>query len=270
MTGASPSCNRRERWRRRPSDPNDGLKGFAGSPTIQPLLVLGIALATCGATFLGGLAALRFQDRLHLILAFSAGTVIALAFFDLLPEAIRLGGAATPQSLLAATALGFFVYAIVDQLFLVRTHGHPAEERAWAGAGSLSAHSFMDGLALGIGFQASQSVGIAVAVAILAHDCSDGMNTVSVVLKNGGSQRAALRWLMTDAIAPLIGAAASLLIRPSALELAFALAVFAGFFLYIGASDLLPESFHTHAKKWTAVATLAGAATLYLVVRLAG
>ena len=128
----------------------------------------------------------------------------------------------------------------------------------------------MDGLALGIGFQASESIGIAVAVAILAHDCSDGMNTVSLVLKNGGSQRAALRWLWADAVAPILGAAISLLIQPSAGELAFVLAAFAGFFLYIGASDLLPESFHGHAKRWTVAATLAGAATLYLVVRIAG
>lgn len=217
------------------------------------------------------MAALRFQDRLHLILAFSAGTVIALAFFDLLPEALHLGGLQhSSQALLVATAIGFFFYLVVDQLFLLRGHDTRSEERGWAGAGSLSAHSLMDGLALGIGFQASQSIGIAVAVAILAHDCSDGMNTVSLVLKNGGSERAALRWLWADAIAPILGAAISLLIRPSSGELAFALAAFAGFFLYIGASDLLPESFHTHAKTWTVAATLAGAATLFLVVRLAG
>jgi ZIP family zinc transporter len=244
---------------------------FAPEPTIHALLILSIAFGAFCATFLGGLAALRFQDRLHLILAFSAGTVIALAFFDLLPEALHLGGTQySPQAILVATAIGFFVYVVVDQLFLMRGHDAPREERGWAGAGSLSAHSLMDGLALGIGFQASQSIGVAVAVAILAHDCSDGMNTVSLVLKNGGSQRAALRWLWADAVAPILGAAISLFIQPSTGELAFALAAFAGFFLYIGASDLLPESFHTHAKTWTVAATLAGAATLYLVVRVAG
>jgi zinc transporter ZupT len=244
---------------------------FASEPAIQPLLILSIALGAFCATYLGGLAALRFQDRLHLILAFSAGTVIALAFFDLLPEALHLGGTDhDARSILLATAIAFFLYAVVDQLFLVRGHGAPSEQRGWAGAGSLSVHSFMDGLALGLGFQASPSIGVAVAVAILAHDCSDGMNTVSLVLKNGGSQRAALRWLLADAVAPILGAGASLLVAPSAGPLAFALAAFAGFFLYIGASDLLPESFHTHDKTWTAVATLAGAATLYLVVRLAG
>jgi ZIP family zinc transporter len=244
---------------------------FAGEPSILSVTVLGIAFGAFCATLLGGLAALRFQDRLHLILAFSAGTVIALAFFDLLPEALHLGGAFhSLETLLAVTAVGFFVYAVVDRHLLLPGHNAPAEQRGWVGAGSLSAHSFMDGLALGIGFQASASIGIVVAVAILAHDCSDGMNTVSLVLKNGGTERTALRWLLADAAAPILGAAISLLIHPSAGQLALVLAAFAGFFLYIGASDLLPESFHAHPKTWTTVATLAGAATLYLVVRLAG
>src|SRR5208282_178115 len=170
--------------------------------SILSLLILSVAFGTCCATLLGGVAALRFQDRLHLILGFSAGTVIALAFFDLLPEALRLGGAIEPpQTMLTVSAIGFFAYVVLDRLLAM----HGAEraavpERGWAGAGSLSAHSFMDGLALGIGFQASTSIGIVVAVAILAHDCSDGMNTVSVVLKNGGSRRAAFAWLAVDAV----------------------------------------------------------------------
>jgi zinc transporter ZupT len=234
---------------------------------------MSIACGTACATFLGGLAALRFSDRLYLILAFSAGTVIALAFFDLLPEALRLT-TLPPQTLLAITALGFFGYAMIDRLVLA--HGDGAEARVAApgrgsaGAGGLSAHSMMDGLALGMGFQASTSIGIIVAIAILAHDCSDGMNTVGVVLKNGGSRGRAMRWLCIDAIAPIIGAGASLFVRPSSEQLALVLSAFAGFFLYIGASDLLPESFGTGRKLQTAVAVLAGAGTLYLVTQLAG
>jgi zinc transporter ZupT len=197
--------------------------------------------------------------------------VIALAFFDLLPEALHLSAPdLAPSTLLAVTALGFFAYAIIDRLILTHSHGMSTTQRGWAGAGSLSAHSFLDGLALGLGFQASTTIGIAVAVAVLAHDCSDGMNTVSLVLKNRGSARAAFGWLMVDALAPLAGAATSLHLQPSAEQLALVLAGFAGFFIYIGASDLLPESFQTGSRTLTTAAILAGAATLYLVVRLAG
>lgn len=235
----------------------------------EPLvaLIMGLAVVTFFATAAGGLAAFRFQDHLHLILGFSAGTVIALAFFELLPESLRLGASAsTPRTILSVTAGGFFGYAVIDRLLFAHRHG----ARGRAGAGSLSAHSLMDGLALGMGFQASTSIGIAVAVAILAHDCSDGMNTVSVVLKDRGSRREALVWLMIDAVAPVVGAGISLFVHLPASGLALALASFAGFFLYIGASDLLPESFHAHPKGLTTVATLLGAAMLCLVVRLAG
>jgi zinc transporter ZupT len=55
---------------------------------LKPVLFVGVAALV--ATLLGGLFALRFKDKLHLILGFSAGAVIAVAFFDLLPEAIAL------------------------------------------------------------------------------------------------------------------------------------------------------------------------------------
>lgn len=193
--------------------------------------------------------------------------MIALALFDLLPEAVSLAHA-PPRTLLAVAGLGFFVYATFDRLLFA--HGEAAPKRGWAGAGSLSAHSFMDGLALGIGFGVSMRIGVAVAVAILAHDCSDGMSTVSLVLKNGGTRRAAFRWLLVDAVAPLAGAAASLGLKPSVDGSAMALCALAGFFLYIGASDLLPDSFRGPAKLPAAGAMLAGAALLYAVVRLAG
>jgi len=90
------------------------------------------------------------------------------------------------------------------------------------------------------------------------------------VLKHGGAARRAFGWLLIDASAPLLGAAASLFIAAPGRALSLVLGLFSGFFLYIGASDLLPESFHAHPKFLTTIATLAGAAALYAVVRLAG
>jgi ZIP family zinc transporter len=238
-----------------------------------------IALCTCGATFGGGALALRLRDRLHLILGFSAGAIIALSFFDLLPDAIRIGGTAVPPAtVLAVAALGFFLYTVLDRLILLHAHndgdnalaGTSLAPRQWVGAASLSAHSFMDGFAIGTGFRASTAIGVVVAVAVLAHDFSDGMNTVNLVLKNGGTPRQALRWLVTDALAPVFGAAVSLLVPLPGIALSPVLGLFAGFFLYIGASDLLPESFHAHPKFLTTLMTLLGAGLLYLVVRLAG
>ena len=144
---------------------------------------------------------------------------------------------------------------------------HP--RRGWIGASSLSFHSFLDGLAIGVAFQAGQAMGIVVSVAVLIHDFSDGLNTVNVVIKNGGDRKSAFRWLLVDALAPVLGALTSLALSFSDGMIAVVLALFSGFFLYIGASDLLPESHHAHPRFLTTLATFAGAACLYCVTQIA-
>jgi len=243
-----------------------------------PLLVMTIALGAFTATMLGGLFAISLRDRLHLVLGFSAGAVIGVAFFDLLPEALETGTTWGSRNILLLCALGFFLYTVIDRWMLLHEHanGHEhhahqhSEKRGWIGAGSFSAHSFLDGFAIGIAFQASRAVGVIVAIAVLVHDFSDGLNTVNVVVKHGGDRRIALRWLLLDAAAPVMGAAVSLLVRLPESDLALILAMFSGFFLYIGASDLLPESHHAHPKFLTTVATLLGAGTLLFATQVAG
>ncbi len=247
---------------------------------MHSLTILLIAACATAATLVGGSLALKLRDKLHLVLGFSAGAVIAVAFFDLLPESLELGTQFhSIATMLTCTALGFFAYTVLDRFITLHTHQDDADDevhmhgtptRAVVGAGSLSGHSFLDGFAIGLAFQASAAVGAIVAVAVLTHDFSDGINTVNLVLKNGGTRRQAFRWLLADAFAPLLGAAATLLIHVQESVLSIILAVFAGFFLYIGASDLLPESHHSHPKALTTVLTLCGALVLYVAIHIAG
>jgi len=233
------------------------------------VLLLIFAATTFASTLLGGMLAIGLRDRLHLILGFSAGAVIGVSFFDLLPEAIELGGGAPGGSrmLLACAALGFLVYLLLDRL--LGYHRDPGP-RGDAAAAVLCAHSLLDGIAIGLAFQASRAAGIVVAIAVLAHDFSDGINTMNVVLRNDGSQSRALRWLVLDSLAPVLGIAATRFLRVPAAQFGVVLALFAGFFLYIGASDLIPESYHAHPKFLTTAMTVAGAAVLYVAVRLIG
>lgn len=238
-----------------------------------------VAFAAFAATLLGGSFAIRFRDRLHLILGFSAGAVVGVALFDLLPEAMALGGRYyDPARLSLFVACGFLGYLVLDRLVLIHPHGHDEHDhehdepqsRGAFGALTLSVHSFLDGAAIGVGFQASAAVGMIVAVAVVAHDFSDGINTVSFILKGGGNWRRAARWLFVDALAPVLGAAATLLFRIPDSTVGVVLAVFAGCFLYLGATDLIPESQHRHPRAATTIMTLLGAATLYAAVRLWG
>ena len=235
---------------------------------MNALLIMAIAAATCAATMLGGLFALSLKRQVGVVLGFSAGAVLGVAFFDLLPTALSLGRTSfsVPTILLAAAA-GFFLYGLFDRL--VTRHDRPAcgpnPTQGFLGAGSFSIHSMLDGMGIGLAFQAGHGAGLIVASAVLAHDFADGLNTVNVVVKNGGSRKQALRWLLTDALAPIVGAALSLFLHIPSQTLALLLAGFAGFFVYIGALDLLPESQRLGPRLWTGFATVLGALFLCAV-----
>lgn len=235
-------------------------------------MIYAIALATTLFTLLGGVFAVRFKDKLHLILGFSAGAVIAVAFFDLLPESIELVSPSLDVKTIALLiAGGFTFYLVVDRFFSLHTHdchdcGNPNHPSLPATA--LIVHSFLDGIAVGLAYRVSPAVGSIVAAAVLAHDFSDGINTVGVILRNNGERKKAIKWLIADAIAPAVGIIASQFISVSQNSLGLVLAVFTGFFLYIGASDLIPESHHRHPTAWTTFATILGILSLYIIVKL--
>jgi ZIP family zinc transporter len=227
-----------------------------------------IAAAACASTLAGGLLALGLRDKLHLILGFSAGAVIGVAFFDLLPEAITVGARFhAPSAIFAWTALGFLSYLVLDRI--LSFHGDAAHRGGFT-ASVLCIHSLLDGVAIGLAFQTSKAVGIIVAIAVLTHDFSDGINTMNIVMKNRGNRTVALRWLLLDAVAPVLGIISTLFFTLPSAGFGVALALFAGFFLYIGASDLIPESYHAHPKFLTTAMTLAGAAVLYAAITLIG
>jgi ZIP family zinc transporter len=237
-------------------------------------MVIFISFGAFVFTLLGGFFALHYRDKLHLILGFSAGAVIGVAFFDLMPEAINLASVKYDTVLITSLmALGFIIYLLLDRF--VATHTHNDENcqneshRGKLGAGSLSLHSFLDGMIIGLAFKVSVAVGAIVTIAVLVHDFSDGVNTVSMILKNGGSREQALKWLLVDAVAPILGVASTYLFTLKSATLGMILALFCGFFIYIGASDLLPESHHRHPTYWTTVATIFGIVILYVAIRIA-
>ena len=244
-------------------------------------MLLSIAIAAFCTTFAGGLLALRVAKRLPWILGFSAGAVVAVAFFDLLPEALELAvHRYSPVTLFAWTLTGFVAYLCLDRAVFRSAHAHPTGgdhapvhpnvlRRGALFAGSLSLHSLLDGVGIGLAFQASPAVGLIVTIAVLTHDFADGLNTMNVVLRNGGGQGVAFRWLLADAVAPGVGIFGTGFFSVPPELLGVVLAVFAGFFLYIGASDLLPESHRNHPSLMTTAMTVLGSSVLYAAITLA-
>lgn len=242
---------------------------MTGPLLAEPLLILLVGLASAGATLCGGFLALRYRTTPTLLLGFSGGAVVGVSLFDLLPEAIETGGADLgPVGIAVSVAVGFAIYAALDRAgtaFLGTVSSH----RGHLSAGTLTAHSLMDGLGIGFGFQVSATVGAVVAAAVLAHDILDGANTVAVSLRGGADERSARLWLLADAAAPLVGICLASLIPVREIVLAGLMAAFAGVFLFIGLCDLLPRAYASGPITRTIAATMLGLAFIYSVVHLA-
>ncbi len=227
-----------------------------------------LAAITFFSTGVGGLVAVRFRDRLHLLLGFSRGAVLGVVFFDLLPEVFAQQPPGTVMLGASAGFLAFFVLERITRLHGAREHEHAEgahdPEVGLAGAIGLSIHSFLDGVAIGVGFQASPLVGAVIAVAVIAHDFSDGLNTVTVMLAHGNPVRRSIALLLIDMTTPILGAASTLLFHLPAEVLPWLLSFFCGFFLYIGASDLLPEA-REHDSPMVVVMTMIGMGLVYAV-----
>lgn len=237
-----------------------------------------IALGTVVSTFAGGAFALRHRDRLHLILGFTAGVIVGVVAFDVLPEIADLTRSTGLgfKTAMIALAAGFLAFHGVEKWLLVHNaheqeyagHHHPAV--GLASAVALCGHSLTDGLAIGLAFQVSHKVGFAVAIAVIGHDFADGLNTVSLMLRHGNTRRRAITLLALDAVAPLAGAALTLAVHVPQRGLLVYLGVFAGFLLYIGASDILPEAHAEHPSLATLGLTIVGAGLMYGVVGALG
>ncbi|MEK6275311.1 MAG: ZIP family metal transporter [Actinomycetota bacterium] len=234
-------------------------------------IAIPLASLTVVSTLVGGAVALRFRRELTTLIALTGGIVIGVALFDVLPEAIdAVGNSGRVTELVGA---GFLFFFFAERLLVLHHRDEPEQARAHAqvgalGAAGLSMHSFIDGLGIGLAFGINTTTGLLVFVAVLSHDFADGLNTVSFILSQSDDRRKAMKWLAVDAIAPLLGAIVGASLSISEYALGHLLALYAGFFLFMGATDLLPEA-HQHPSRLRVALTGLGFAAIYLVAKLA-
>ena len=241
------------------------------------MLVIGLAAITVIATFMGGLLALRAKDRFHLVLGLSAGLLLGLVGFDLLPEIFEmnsseLGGVKTISIALIS---GFLFLHFLEQFVgshepaesdYGHDHKHTVEIAGVVGAVAMAGHIFLDGVALALAFKVSTELGIAVFIAMIVHAFSDGLNTVALLIKTNQWREKGKYLLGLDAVARIGGAALGSSLTFSDGNLAIYLAAFSGIVIYLATSHILPEAHSKHPSKVTMVATLAGVVIMWLLV----
>jgi ZIP family zinc transporter len=234
-------------------------------------LAIPLAGVTVVSTFVGGMTALRFRRELTTLIALTGGVVVAVALFDVLPEAIDAVDNSRRVTLLVGA--GFIGFFLIERLLVLHHRDEAEQARAHAqvgvlGAAGLSVHSFVDGLGIGLAFHLDNATGFLVFLAVVTHDFADGLNTVSFVLSQRQDRAKALTWLAVDSLAPLAGAIVGTFVAISDYALGHLLAVYAGFFLFMGGTDLLPEA-HQHPSRLRVAITALGFGATFLIARLA-
>ena len=241
------------------------------------MLAIGFAALTVGATTLGGLTALRARDRFHLVLGLSAGLLLGLVAFDLVPEfsknnSLTLGSI---PAVYLAFVIGFLLLHFSEQFAgshepadsdFEHDHSHYGNIAGSLGALAMAVHVFLDGIALGVAFKVSHKLGYAVFIALLVHAFSDGLNTVAMLIKSAKWSKSAVALLLLDAIARIGGASIGTYVAFSENWIAIYLALFAGFLIYIATSHILPEAHSRHPSRFTMAATLLGVVLMWVVI----
>lgn len=220
------------------------------------------------STFLGILLAFKFRKKIIskniLFVSFAAGILLTAAFINIIPEAIELN----PGSLMYVLLAIIFLYTLEQRLTFHTCHDEKCDahyHKGLIGTLGIGFHSLLDGLIIGVGFQAGHTVGLIATFGVLMHEIPEGISIFSILLHSGYEKKKALLNSAYVALATPLGAILALLFLSNIDSniLGILLALAAGSFIYIGASDLLPET-HRKLSNFSVPLVFTGALVIYL------
>ena len=226
-----------------------------------------------GASIAGVLFVLRWREwttiHSHFVNSLAAGVILGVAFLGLMPEAIEMNPRALPFVL-----IGFVIFYVLESVIVVHSGTeihfedggtHALAGRAWTIFAGLFLHSLIDGVIIGIGFQVSHELGLLAATSVILHELPEGVTTFALLI-NRIKKRTALILSLAVGVATPLGALVGLVALPGvSFEIMGALlAGTAGSFVYVGASDLVPET-HTRTGWIKGLFLIAGVLLAYLL-----
>ncbi|HAR41657.1 MAG TPA: hypothetical protein DCS07_03350 [Bdellovibrionales bacterium] len=193
----------------------------------------------------GGVIPTSFiQRNIGLVLAFAAGTLLGVAFFELIPEALT--GGSSPVYLMSWVMGGFLLFHTVESLFQAHSCGEEGHRHTLIGPFILTGdalHNITDGVAIAAAFMVDVRVGIATSIAVILHEIPHEMSDYAILISQGYSRARSLLLLflvqLTSVLGALVTYAAAQFMTEAVVPVCLALS--AGGFIYIGAADLLPE-----------------------------
>lgn len=239
--------------------------------------LFGSVFSLIGGFILLGYKKLR-DSAVRYGLPFGAGALLAAAFLGVLPEALEMGDMHTIPLWVLGGFLGFFVLERAlgwlhhhEHHHHDEIHGTKNKTHQWLVIVGDTLHNAIDGVALGAAFLVSPAAGIGTALAVAAHEIPQEIGDFSILLGKGMKPKKVLLVNILSALATVVTAIATYIIGDaSGFNPAPLLAVAAGFFIYIAASDIIPE-IHERARKEAniqAALLLVGVAVLGAIIQL--
>jgi len=217
---------------------------------MDTFLLLVLAIVAGSAISLAGGAIIFLSKRnrgraIALALPFGAGALLAAAFFDLLPESFELGD---PRTLLLWALAGFILFFLLERLSSWFHHHHAHTEHQQGEqqnrlvmVGDL-AHNMIDGVAIAAAFLVNPATGFVTTIAVSAHEIPKELGTFGILLSRGWKDKKVILANIATAVGTLVAASLVFWLGASVqLPEAELLALTSGFFIYVAASDIIPE-----------------------------
>lgn len=177
----------------------------------------------------------------NLLVSFAAGVLLAVAFFDLIPEAMHEAG---ENEFMSFVLFGFILFFLAERFIRIFHHHHehgdkPSTYLVLIGDG---VHNFIDGVVITASFLTSIPLGITTSIAVAAHEIPQEIADMGILLANGLSKKKALFFNFLSALTAILGAIIAYFFADFIQQNVYIfLALTAGFFIYISASDLIPS-----------------------------
>lgn len=241
-------------------------------------MIVAISLGSILSLTGGALIFLTKKRRLYAIdmaLPFGAGALLAAAFLDVLPESFELGD---PRSLLGWVLVGFITFFVFERTvtWAHQHHEHDQGKKKHQNilviVGDLL-HNMIDGAAIGAAFLVNPITGFITVIAVSAHEIPKELGTFGILLSRGWRDRTVLLSNIATAIGTIIAASAVYLLGSSVkLPEAEMLAIVAGFFIYVAASDIIPDIHEQPRKLGTLQAIILVASLVFVgtIIHLLG
>jgi ZIP family zinc transporter len=201
--------------------------------------------------------------------------MLSVVAFEVLPELFELSHEQN-SGMAASLAIlfGFLSFHTISFFFPMHEHGHYEEELhnhthahshksdhvslGIYGVILMIIHSFIDGFGIGLGFEVSLGLGLAISIAVITHNFSDGINTVSTLILSKASNLKLKLLLGLNIVAPLLGILAGKYVQIPDSYLVLYLGFFSGSILYLAISDILPQAHKDRSQITPIIATLLG------------